>query len=256
MPVFSLEGRHALVTASIGPLARALALGLAEAGADVSVTTLHASKAEEREASAILQSCRALGRKGSLARVDLTDPAPVDAAVTAIEAAAGPLHILVNAGHEANIRPVLEASLADWEREISRNVTSAFVVTQAVGRRMLERGFGRVVNVVSILADRGVPNAAIFAASQGALLGFTKSLGLEWGRGGVTVNALGIGFYEGVPGIQADEQMHGILQRYIPLKRLGRPEDLQGALVYLCSDAAGFTDSEVVVVDGAISNHA
>ncbi len=212
--------------------------------------------AEEREARSVLEACRALGRRGAVRRIDLIRPEAVDRAVGEVEGEAGPIDTLVNAAHAANIKPVLDASLADWERELARNATSAFVASQAVGRRMLERGFGRVVNVVSILHDRGVPNAALFAASQGAVLGLTRSLGLEWGRGGVTVNALGVGFYEDLPGPQADEEMHGILQRYIPVKRLGRPEDLQGALVYLVSKEAAFVDSEIVVVDGAISNHA
>ncbi len=254
--MFDLTGKHALVTSAVGPLGRALALALAEAGADVSVTTLSNDVEQERQARAILDECRSLGRKGSAARVDLTDPVAVSTAVDAIESEAGPLTILVNAGHHATLKPLLEASVRDWEREIARNATSVFVATQAVGRLMLGRGVGRVVNVISILADRGVPNAAMFAASQGAVLGMTRSLGLEWGRMGVTVNALGLGFYEGVPGPQQDAELGQVLQRYIPLKRLGRPEDLQGALVYLVSDEAAFVDSEVIVVDGAISNHA
>jgi NAD(P)-dependent dehydrogenase (short-subunit alcohol dehydrogenase family) len=121
---------------------------------------------------------------------------------------------------------------------------------------MVERGYGRIVNLVSILHDRGVPNAALYGASQGAVLGFTKSLGLEWGRSGVTVNALGLGFFDDIPGIQSDEEVHAVLERYIPVRRLGTPADLQGPLIYLCSDHAAFVDSEVFVVDGAIQVHA
>jgi gluconate 5-dehydrogenase len=121
---------------------------------------------------------------------------------------------------------------------------------------MLERGQGRVVNVASILGDRGVPNCAVFSATQGAIVGFTKALGIEWIRQGVTVNALGVGFYEDVPGPQQDPALREILEKYIPVRRLGQAADLQGALVYLVSDEAGFIDSEVVVVDGAISVHA
>jgi 2-deoxy-D-gluconate 3-dehydrogenase len=151
---------------------------------------------------------------------------------------------------------VADATVAEWRRELERNATSVFVTCKVVGRGMVPRGYGRIVNLVSILHDRAVPNAAIFAASQGAVLGFTKSLGVEWGRSGVTVNALGVGFYDDVPGVQADEEVHAILEKYIPLRRLGRPEDLQGALVYLCSDAAAFMGSEMVTVDGAIQVHA
>lgn len=253
---FDLTGRHALVTGATGPLGRALATALAEAGADVSVTTSRDDAAEETEANSILNECWSHGRKGVARRVDLTDPAAVEAAVASIESEVGPLHILVNATHGANIKPILEASLDDWSRELGRNATSVFVACQAVGRRMVERNYGRIVNLVSILHDRGVPNAALYGASQGAVLGFTKSAGLEWGRNGITMNCLGLGFFDEIPGIQSDEAVHAVLERYIPLRRLGKVSDLQGPLVYLCSDDAGFVDSEVFVVDGAIQVHA
>tara|TARA_Y100000996_G_scaffold180127_1_gene140822 strand:- start:363 stop:671 length:309 start_codon:yes stop_codon:yes gene_type:complete len=102
----------------------------------------------------------------------------------------------------------------------------------------------------------------MFGASQGAVLGFTKSLGLEWGGGNslikdrVTVNALGIGFYEGVAGPQNDPALSPVLEKYIPLRRLGRPEDLRGAVVYLASDEADYVNAELLVVDGSIVNHA
>ncbi len=253
---FDLSGRHALVTGAIGPLGRALALALAEAGADVSVTTLADDAEEGATATGIAEEIAALGRRGGLRRVDLTDPGAVDEAVVDLEAEVAPFDILVNAQHGANIKPVLNSSLAEWQRELDRNATSVFVATQAVGRRMVERGYGRIVTLVSILHDRGIPNAALFGASQGAVMGYTKSLGLEWGRSGVTVNSLGLGFFDDVPGVQSDEEIHAILERYIPLRRLGKPEDLQGALVYLCSELAAFVDSESVVVDGAIVVHA
>jgi NAD(P)-dependent dehydrogenase (short-subunit alcohol dehydrogenase family) len=253
---FDLAGRNAIVAGATTPLGRALATALAEAGANVSVTTAFDSAEEETAANSILNECWSHGRKGAARRVDLTDPSALEAAVDAIESEVGPTHILVNAAHYANIKPVLESSLADWQRELDRNATSVFVACQAVGRRMVERGYGRIVNLVSILHDRGVPNAALFGASQGAVLGFTKSLGLEWGRNGVTVNALGLGFFDDVPGVQSDEEVHAVLERYIPVRRLGKPADLQGPLIYLCSDLAGFVDSEVFVVDGAIQVHA
>lgn len=253
---FDLSGRHALVTGATSPLGRALATALAEAGADVSLTTANDDAAEETAATGISEAVTALGRRSVVRRVDLTDPTAVQAAVAGIEGDVAPLDILVNAQHGANIKGVLNASLADWQRELDRNATSVFVATQAVGKGMVERGYGRIVTLVSILHDRGVPNAALYGASQGAVLGFTKSLGLEWGRNGVTVNALGLGFYDDIPGIQSDEEIHAILEKYIPLRRLGKPEDLRGAVVYLSSELAAFVDSESFVIDGAIQVHA
>jgi NAD(P)-dependent dehydrogenase (short-subunit alcohol dehydrogenase family) len=253
---FDLSGKHALVTAAIGPAQRAIAVALAEAGANVSVTTLRDDQGEEVQANSILNECWSAGRKGEARRIDLTDPAAVEAAVEALEASVGPFDILVNAAHEANIKPLAETNFDDWQREIGRNATSVFTATHSIGRRMLQRGRGRVINLVSILEDRGVPNCAIFGASQGAVMGFTRSLGIEWARQGVTVNAIALGFYEDLPGPQRDEQARSFLQRYIPLRRLGTGEDLQAAVVYLASDEAAFVQSEAVVVDGAIALHA
>lgn len=254
---FDLSGRHALVTGATTPMARALAMALAEAGADVSLTTLHNDPAETGEAREVLADCLALGRRGAVHQVDLTDPEAVEAAVAAVEQDVAPVDILVNAAHGANIKPILAATVEDWNQEILRNATTVFVASRAVAPGMIRRGRGRIVNIVSVLHDRGAPNAALFGASQGAVVGFTRSAGLEWGRGtGVTVNALAIGFLAGVSGVQSDPVVAGILERYVPLRRLGTPEDLKGAIVYLCSDHAGFVDAELLLVDGAIAVHA
>ena len=252
---FDLSGRHALVTGATRPLARAIATALAEAGANVSVTTIHDDASEAAEANSILEACTALGRSGTARQLDLTDPVAVEAAVAAIESEVAPIDILVHAVHEANIKPVLDSNLDDWHRELNRNATSLFVTTQAVGRRMVERHYGRITTLTSVLHDRGVPHAALFGASQGAVLGYTKSLGLEWGRNGVTVNSITLGFFDDVPGLHNDEEVHAILERYIPLRRLGKPEDVQGAVVYLSSELAAFVDSETVLIDGAIAAH-
>ena len=261
--IFSLAGKHALVTGATTPLARALAVGLAEAGANVSVTTTTGARAEEVEANSILNECwAAAGVSGQAKTLDLTDPAAVEAAVASLEREVAPIDILVNATHGANIKPALEATLAEWQAEVDRNATTAFVACQAVGRRMVARGGGRIINLVSVVHDRGVPNCALFSASQAAVLGLTRSLGIEWGRGDalvrprVTVNALGLGFYDGVAGPQGDENLHAILERYIPLRRLGEPADLQGAVVYLASDTTNYVQGELLMVDGAIANHA
>ncbi|MBM4409917.1 MAG: SDR family oxidoreductase [Chloroflexi bacterium] len=263
MTLFDLTGTHSLVTGATGALGRALAVALAEAGATVSVTTVSTDRAEEVEANSILNECWAAGGKnGQQKTLDLTDPAAVEAAVAALEKDVAPIDILVNAGHAANIKPVLASSVAEWMRELNRNATTVFVASQAVGKRMVPRGKGRIINVVSDLHDRGIPNCAIFGASQGAILGFTKSLALEWGGGDplvedrVTVNAIGIGFIEGVPGPQADPAVAEVLGRYLPLRRLGSPKDVQGAVVFLAAPTTNYVNAEVVLIDGAIATHA
>ena len=266
MPMFSLNGRHALVTGASGDssvLARAAAVALAEAGATVSVTTLHATQQDEVAANSILNECWAAGSvDGQAKTLDLTNYAAVESVVSALESAVGPIDILVNASHGANIKPVLESSPDDWHRELDRNVTPVYVPTLAVGKRMVPRGKGRVINFVSIVHDRGVPNAALYGASQGAVLGFTKSLAIEWGRGDplvedrVTANAIVLGYIEGIPGPHADPDVAAILERYVPLRRLGQPREVGGAVVYLASDVANFVNGETITLDGAIVNHA
>lgn len=253
---FDLTGKHALVTAAGSNLGRALAVALAEAGARVSVTTLRDEDREEPAVHSVLNECWSLGREGAMRRVDLAAPASVEAAVASLEEEVGPIDILVNAPHVATVKPLTEITLPEWRREMDANVTSMFVATRALGPRMIARHGGRVLNVVSVLAERGVPNAALFGATQGAVLAFTRSLGLEWGFRGVSVNALGVGFIDGLPGPHADPEAAAVLERYIPVRRLGTVEDLQGAAVFLASSASSYVNAELVLVDGAIATHA
>ncbi len=255
MAFFDLSGKHALVTGAVGPTQRALAVALAEAGADVSLTTSTAEMTEEVQANSILNECWSIGRRGEALTVALADEATLETAVAGLEERIAPIDILVNASHVAPVGPFLDTSSEDDTALFTSNVATVLSPTRVVGRRMVERGRGRIVNLASILHDRGVPNTALFAASQGAIAGFTKALGIEWIRSGVTVNALGVGFIEELAGPQHDSELHAALERYIPLRRLGTAEDLQGALVYLVSDEAGFVASELVVVDGAITAH-
>jgi len=251
-----LSGRHALVTAAIGPLGRALAVTLAEAGADVSLTTLTGAREEEFEANSILNECWSLGRRGDAHTLDLADPAAVEAALDAAERTAGPVSILVNVGHAAPAIAALETDLEGWERALRLAATATYVPTLAAGRRMIERSGGRVVSVVSVLHDRGAPGGALIGASAGAVAGLTRSLGVEWARSGVTVNAFGVGFVEGLPGPHDDPETRAALDRYIPARRLGQPADLAGALLYLVSDDAAYVNAEVLLVDGGVAVHA
>ncbi|MBG93027.1 MAG: hypothetical protein CL792_03505 [Chloroflexi bacterium] len=254
--MFSLEGKHCLVTGAISPLQRAFAVGLAEAGANVSLTTLSGGKEEEVAANSILNECWSIGVKGEVLSIDLRNTTQLDQSVSELESNIGPIDVLVNATHTAVIKPFLEFSTEEAHEIFTNNVQSTLISTSVIGKKMLARGKGKVINVVSILADRGVPNCAIFSATQGSILGFTRSLGIEWIRQGVTVNALGLGFFADLPGPQQDDALREILEKYIPVRRLGDSTDLQGALVYLSSDSSNFVDSEMIVVDGAISVHA
>ena len=258
-PPAELAGRTALVTAAVGPLGRALAVGLAEAGLNVSVTTLTGVCEEEFQANSILNECWSLGRRGGAYALDLADPGAVESALDAVESAAGPIAVLVNAAQAAQAVPVVPAVEADavaWERALRLGATAIFVPTLAAGRRMLAQGHGRVVSVVSVLHDRGAPGGSMVGAASGAVAALTRSLGVGWARSGVTVNALAVGLIEGLPGPHADAETRAALERYIPSRRIGRPDDLVGALLYLVSDAAAYVNAEVLAVDGGLAVHA
>lgn len=253
---FDLSGHHALVTAAGSDLGRALAVALAEAGATVSVTTLRDDPAEEPAVHSVINECWSLGREGAVRRLDLTNLAAVEAACDALEQQCGPIDILVHTAHEAPLGPFVETDPAAWRGAVDANVTSAYTVMRAVGPRMLGRGLGRIVQVVSVLHDRGMPHTATFGATQGALLALVRGLGLEWGPRGVSVNALGVGFIDGLPGPHTDPEVRAVLERYIPVRRLGTVADLQGACLLLAAGAGSFINAEIVTVDGAIGVHA
>lgn len=255
-PPAELAGRSALVAGAVGPLGRALAVGLAEAGLHVSVTTLTGAREEEFLANSILNECWSLGRRGGAYAVDLASPAAVESALDAAEAEAGPLSVLVNAAQAVPSVTAVEADAAAWERALRLGATSAYVPTLAAGRRMLERGRGRIVSVVSVLHDRGMPGGSLTGAASGAVAALTRSLGVEWARSGVTVNALAVGLAEGGAGPHAGAEARALIERYIPSGRIGRPDDLVGALVYLVSDAAAYVNAEVIAVDGGLAVHA
>jgi NAD(P)-dependent dehydrogenase (short-subunit alcohol dehydrogenase family) len=254
---FDLTGKHALVTAAITPLAQALVNALSEAGAVVSTLTLRDDKSELDESARILKEYVAADLQGQTKCVDLTQPPSVEIAIDELENDIAPIDILVNGAHCAKIQPMLESTVDEWHTMINLNATSTFVASHAIGKRIIARGgTGRIVNLVSLLHDRGVPNCALFGASQGTVLGFTKSLGLEWGRRGVNVNAIGVGFIDGLAGPHNDKELNAILQKTIPARRTGTTDDLKGIVVYLASDEAGFVNAELFTVDGAIQTHA
>lgn len=255
--LFRLDGRHALVAGVTSGFGRALAVALAEAGATVSVTTRVAGDlAETAAAHSVLNECWTLGGEGRVLEVDLTEAEAVAAAVDGLESDVAAIDVLVNAVHESPagaLGPIGEVGAQAWRATWEANVTSAFAVTRAVGPRMAERGRGRVVQLVSLLGERGVANTSTFAAGQGALLAWTRALAIEWARSGVTVNALGIGMVEGAPGPLEDASVRERLDRYVPLRRLGQPQDLAHALRYVVSDEAAFMTGELLLIDGALA---
>ena len=251
---FSLAGKAALVIGASNPLGRAAAVALAEAGADVGVATTTRSQREEVAANSCANEIWALDRKGFAQAIDAADERDVDSLVERAVSEFGCLDILVNAQDLHFAQPALEISLAEWRRVIDANLTGVFLACRAAGREMLKRKTGRIVNISSVLAERGMANGSAYCAAQAGVLNLTRALALEWARSGVTVNSVGAGWID-AGGFLADENMKRQLERYLPYKRLAEPEEISGAVVYLASDAATYLTGQVVWIEGGALSH-
>lgn len=251
---FSLAGKAALVFGASNPLGRAAAVALAEAGADVGVATTTRSPREEVAANSCANEIWALNRKGFAAAIDAADESDVETIVERTVADLGRLDILVNAPDLHFAKPLGDISLAEWRRVIDANLTSVFLSCRAAGRVMLRQESGRVVNISSVLAERGMANGSAYCAAQAGVLNLTRALALEWAKSGVTVNAVGAGWID-AGGFLADENMRRQLERYLPYKRLAEPGEISGAVVYLASKAAAYLTGQVIWIEGGALSH-
>ena len=251
---FSLAGKAALVIGASNPRGRAAAVALAEAGADVGVATTTRSAREEVAANSCANEIWALDRKGFAQAMDAADEREVDSLVERTVSEFGRLDILVNAQDVHFAKPALDISLAEWRRVIDANLTGVFLACRAAGREMVTHESGRIVNISSVLAERGMANGSAYCAAQAGVLNLTRALALEWARSGVTINAVGAGWID-AGGFLADENMKRQLERYLPYKRLAEPEEISGAVVYLVSDAAAYLTGQVVWIEGGALSH-
>ena len=251
---FSLAGKAALVIGASNPLGRAAAVALAEAGADVGVATTTRSAREEVAANSCENEIWALDRKGFAQAMDAADEREVDSLVERTVSEFGRLDILVNAQDVHFAKPALDISLAEWRRVIDANLTGVFLACRAAGREMVTHESGRIVNISSVLAERGMANGSAYCAAQAGVLNLTRALALDWARSGVTINAVGAGWID-AGGFLADENMKRQLERYLPYKRLAEPEEISGAVVYLVSDAAAYLTGQVVWIEGGALSH-
>jgi 2-deoxy-D-gluconate 3-dehydrogenase len=250
----STAGKAALVIGASNPLGRAAAVALAEAGADVGVATLTRSPREDVGANSCANEIWALNRKGFAQAIDAADERDVEALVERAVAELGRLDILVNAQDLHFAKPLGEISLAEWRRVLDANLTSVFLACRAAARVMLQRESGRIVNISSVLAERGMANGSAYCAAQAGVLNMTRALALEWAKSGVTVNAVGAGWID-AGGFLADENMRRQLERYLPYKRLAEPWEISGAVVYLASDAAAYLTGQVIWIEGGALSH-
>lgn len=253
-PDFSLQGKSALVIGASNPLGRAAAVALAEAGANVAVATSTRSPREEVAANSCANEIWALNRKGFAQTIDSAAESDIEALVQRAADELGQLEILVNAQDAPFAKPIGEISPAEWRRALDVNLTGVYLACRTAGLRMLAQGSGRIINITSVLGERGMANGSAYCAAQAGVLNMTRALALEWARSGTTVNAIGAGWTEGM-GILAEVEARQQLERYLPYKRLAQAEEIAGAVVYIASDAADYLTGQVIWIEGGALSH-
>ncbi len=204
-----------------------------------------------REAASAVE---AQGRRALAIATDVTNAAEVEAMVARAASELGRVDVLVNNARAEFGKPFAEVTEAEWQTLMDFNVKSMFLCCRAAGKRMLAQGGGRIVNIGSGLAVRGLWNSVAACATQGAILQLTMALALEWGKSNVRVNGIGAGWVTTEE--QTEEAQKELLVRYLPLRRKGHPTDLCGLLVYLASDACDFVTGQTLFIDGGALAHA
>ncbi len=248
--LFNLSGKTAIVTGTSRGLGQYFARALANAGADIVLTSRNRASLSTFETE-----IQALGRRTLSRELDVRYQYSIEAMVADAESAFGHLDILVNnAG--CNIRkPALEVSWEDWNLILDTNLRGSFFMAQAVARRMVNSKYGRIINIGSVTSVAGYAGLGPYGASRGGIRQLTMSLADDWGPHGVTVNCLAPGWFKTAQNaaMYEDAEWVAMLKERIPLRRPGQPSDLEGAVVFLASEASAYVTGQTLLVDGGIS---
>lgn len=246
---FSVEGKNAIVTGASSGLGRQFAICLAEQGCNVAIMARRVEKLEE-----VKNACDAYGVKCIVVPCDVTDTAMIkDAVAKAAEGLGGRIDILINNAAAGFATPAVETTDELWERVINTNVNGVFYMAREVGKIMLKQNYGKIINIGSfhcVVTMNGVPRSG-YSTCKGAVNMMTKALAAEWAKNGITVNTLGPGYFASEMSAKvADEKYEAGIRNNCPMGRRGNPGELNGAMLYLASDASSYVTGQLLLVDG------
>ncbi|BDG36115.1 MULTISPECIES: 2-dehydro-3-deoxy-D-gluconate 5-dehydrogenase KduD [Anoxybacillaceae] len=242
---FSLDGKIAIVTGASRGLGQGMAIGLAEAGADiigVGVSNMEGTKTEVEK----------LGRKFYGISLDLSQPDAAYRLVEEVFRLVDRVNILVNNAGIIRREQAENFSDKDWEEVIRLNLDSVFKITREIGKCMIKQGKGKIINIASMLSFQGGIKVPAYTASKHAVAGLTKAFANEWASKGINVNAIAPGYMvtDNTAAIRADKERNAAISARIPAGRWGTPEDLKGPVVFLASDASNYVNGHILCVDG------
>jgi NAD(P)-dependent dehydrogenase (short-subunit alcohol dehydrogenase family) len=247
-PRFDLGGRTALVTGAARGLGRAISLAMAQAGADVAL-----GLRQPNGGSDLAERIEGMGRRTLQVAMDVRDLGQIRTAVERVATEFGRLDILVNNAGLGPANPAENVTEADYDLTMEVNVKGVFFASQAAGRVMIEQGYGRIVSLSSQAGFVALPTESVYCMSKAAVAQLTKCLAVEWGRFGVTVNAVAPTFIrtDGTAPDLADPAVHAdVVERIAGVHRIGEPMDVAGAVLFLCSPAASLITGTTLLVDG------
>lgn len=245
---FNLDGKVALVTGCKRGIGKAMAIALAEAGADI----IGVSASLELEGSDVEKEVRQIGRKFQAYQCDFSDRSSLYAFISNIKKDHPVIDVLVNNAGTIMRKPAAEHPDEYWDEVIAVNQSSQFILTRELGKEMLKRGAGKVIFTASLLTFQGGINVPGYAASKGAIGQLTKAFANEWASKGVNVNAIAPGYIatDNTSALRADENRSNSILERIPAGRWGNPEDFKGPIVFLASDASSYVHGTILTVDG------